>query len=284
MNDRIRMLAEKALAGDPFPPCVRHTVDYTTDPRAVGEAIAKYYELQTITIPEGEWLVDRYRFHGLNVPDCFYRCSGQKHRSAYWGTLCRYRPTDTFYWGWTHVALDFGYILNNGFQGYLDRIEAARGVHGDSPEKIAFLDGMESCLHALIARYVRYADLAAEMAQSAPDAARRAALLRIADTCRRIPQQPAESFYDAVQFTWIAFAIVPDSLGRIDQYLYPYYTKDVAAGRITEDEAFQLLEELFIKAFESQVDNKDLPISGHNHLVVGGYLQNGEDASIPYPR
>lgn len=101
--------------------------------------------------------------------------------------------------------------------------------------------------------------------------------LRIAEAMSWAPWNPARNFFEAVQCVWSMFLVAPDSLGRIDQYLYPYYRRETDAGTLDRDHAKELLQELFVKVHESQVDNLPQPHSGHNHLVVGGYLQNGED-------
>ncbi len=284
MTDRIQHLATLALSGDRFPPFVEHTADDPNSALSIGKALEEYFRLQPIEFREEEYLCDRYRFFGMqNTPSCYYR-SMSKDRWDYWSTLCATQPTPLFYWGWTHVALDFGYLLQNGLTAYYRRIEVAKEVHQDDQEKLDFLCGMQHCLDGIVARYQAYQKEAARLAELETDPPRKGALLRLADTFTRIPLHGAESFFDAVQFTWIGFLLAADSLGRIDQYLYPYYQKDLESGKLTEAFAFELLEELFIKVYESQSDNTALDISGHNHLVVGGYLENGEDGFNPLSR
>ncbi len=275
MNERIEKLAKKALTGDIYPKFVPYEGKNPNCPIENGKAISEYLKIQPIEFQGDEYLVDRYRFSQLKsaVSD-YYKCMG-KERNAYWNGLCAHKPTDLFYWGWTHVALDYEYILNNGFEIYYKRIEEAKKIHIGNKEKTDFLEGMKICLDGIVARYKAYGEKAKELAENEQNKDRKTAFLRIADTFTRIPLKKAESFFDAVQFTWIAFLIAPDSLGRIDQYLLPYYKNDLKNGAITEDFAFELLEELFIKVFENQADNND--ISGHNHLVVGGYLNDNTD-------
>ncbi len=278
MNERIKKLAAYALSGDHYPACVPYEPEAHETAADTGRAIAEYLRRQPLELRPGEYLCDRYRFQGMtSVPSCYY-LSIFGRRGAYWQTLSKENPTDLFYWGWTHVALDYGYILTHGFRGYYDRIERSKRSHAGDPEKLDYLSGMQLCLDGICERYRSYGRLAATLAEGETDADRKAALLRLADCFTRIPMEPAQSFFDAVQFTWLAFCIAPDSLGRIDQYLLPYYRQGLQSGSITEGFAFELLEELFIKVYESQAFNTDLGgYSGHNHLVVGGYLPSGED-------
>ncbi len=277
MNERIKRLANTALTGDIYPKAVEYAPENIKTAADIGEAIKKYLSIQPIEIREDEAIVDRYRFKGLsNTPSCYYR-QMMGEWGKYWGSLCCDNPTDTFYWGWTHVALDYEYLLNNGLEIYYKRIEASKKVHFKDKEKLDYLEGMKLCLDAISGRYESYKKMIAERIKTEKNEVKKASLSRLFDTFTRIPQKPAKSFFDAIQFTWIGFLIAPDSLGRIDQYLYPYYKNDIENGVITKEEAFQLLEELFIKVFENQADNLGMDISGHNHLVVGGYLNNGED-------
>ncbi len=278
MNKRIEKLAKKALEGYDFPKCVTYTSEGSKSPVKIGTAIREYIKNQTYELRINEFLCDRYSFAGLtNTPSSYYlRLFG--NRRKYWDSLCSKKPTELFYWGWTHISFDFEYILNNGFEAYYKRIEQSKENHLGDREKTEFLEGMKLCLDGIIARYNAYGEMASELAKNEPDQERKAALLRNADSFTRIPLKPAESFFDAVQFVWISFLLAPDSLGRIDQYLLPYYRNDLKTGKMTEDLAFELLEELFIKVYETQSYNTDLGgYSGHNHLVVGGYLSDGTD-------
>ena len=79
---------------------------------------------------------------------------------------------------------------------------------------------------------------------------RKKELLKLEQICRRVPEGPAETFYEAVQSYFFFFTLFPDGLGRLDQYLYPFYKKDMAAGRLTREHALELVENLFILIFQ----------------------------------
>ncbi len=277
MTERIEILAKKALTGDIYPKVVRYEPEKKENSKDAGEAIKHYLSIQPFEFRENEYLVDRLRFNGMSsVPTCYYRVL-RGERARYWNSLCSSKPTNLFYWGWTHVALDYEYILNSGFEAYYKRIEKAQKIHSGDAEKLDYLEGMKLCIDGIISRYETYRLKALELAEAEENNDRKNALLRLADTFTRIPLKPAKSFFDAIQLTWIAFLYAPDSLGRIDQYLLPFYRNDIEKGVITKEFAFELLEELFIKVYENQADNVALDISGHNHLVVGGYLKDGTD-------
>ncbi len=113
----------------------------------------------------------------------------------------------------------------------------------------------------------------------------------IAENCDRVPEYPARTFYEGVQSVWFVHLISQIesnghsmSFGRLDQYLYEYYKKDVAAGSITADEAVELLSCLWIKAFGIIKIRpwSHTRFSGggptYQNLTLGGITPDGKDA------
>ena len=100
----------------------------------------------------------------------------------------------------------------------------------------------------------RHAQLARDTAAATSDPVRKQELLRMADICEHVPAYPARNFREAVQCQWFvqmfsrieqkASAII--SNGRMDQYLYPYYKKDIEEGTLTSEEAKELLECMWV--------------------------------------
>lgn len=226
-------------------------------PVLIAEGLKRFFENVQVKEYSGEKLFGRLRFDdGCEYPADFYRRAGHKHLSSYWSGLSFTKPTSLFYWGWTHIVLDFDFILNNGLKGFIDLIDAQK-------TKNELHKAMKEILLSIGDLSERYSEICTDSELSA--------------ILKKVPMQKAESFYEAVQSVWFMFQLCPDSLGRIDQYLYPFYKKDINGKIITEAQARELLEELFVKVFETQMDNIALPISGHNHLVVGGYRQDGTD-------
>ena len=146
----------------------------------------------------------------------------------------------------------------------------------------------------MIAFAHRYAELARSMAADERREERRRELLEIADICERVPEHPARTFHEAVQSQWLIQTVsrLEQAIGgvvgngRIDQYLYPYYRKDVAEGRLTDDEALVLLESIWIgMARSTDVYAKPgMPslTDGFAHweaTTIGGLTPDGRDAS-----
>ncbi len=193
------------------------------------------------------------------------------------------------------TSINYGKVLNKGLKGIMEEIkEQMAALPMDNIEVINkkyLYQSMLRCLNAVIHWAGRYAKLAREMAGKENDPARRAELEKIAETCDWVPANPARSFYEALQSFWFIHcaayietgpvAIAP---GRMPQYLYPFYKKDKEEGKITEEEAIELLEMVFLKIVEAGFFLGGVAHSqsqGHtgNIIVVGGYTPDGKDAT-----
>jgi formate C-acetyltransferase len=157
-----------------------------------------------------------------------------------------------------HVSVDYDMVLRQGLQSRyeeaLKRRDAIDLFQVDELEKYYYYTAMSISLDAVRRFSERYAALAQEMAAQETDGIRREELLEIARICKKVPWQPAETLYEAVQsayMTWVALMVEGwghgMTFGRPDQYLLEYYRADLAAGRITREQAQELLELWFVK-------------------------------------
>lgn len=136
---------------------------------------------------------------------------------------------------------------------------------------------------------MRYHDYILTMLESLEDDNKKS-LQRVADICANLASRPAQSFHEAVQSLWFLFVVLhmesnasSFSPGRMDQYLYPYYQKDIEKGIISKQEALEILECLWLKFnqivyFRNQHSAKyfaGFPI-GFN-IAIGGIDENGCD-------
>ena len=172
-----------------------------------------------------------------------------------------------------HLSVDFEYIIKNGISGLLTQIDEKRETVTNEDEK-EFLDDLSYAAQAIIAWTQACAEALRKAAEKATTEKRREELLRMASVCQRVPELPSTSFREAIQSYFFAFILFPDGLGRLDQYLYPYYLADVEKGILTRKEALDLIEELFIKIFGCL--GKDAERSAENHGVIAGYTPDGE--------
>ncbi len=145
---------------------------------------------------------------------------------------------------------------------------------------------------ALIHFANRYADLSEKMAGEETDAERKAELLEIAANCRKVPEKPAESYYEALQSYWFVQVTtqiydnaVSISPGRLDQWMYPYYEKDILEGRMTKARAQELLECMWVKFTEPIKIYRKIDAAFHagfpmgQNLCVSGLRPDGVDGT-----
>lgn len=177
------------------------------------------------------------------------------------------------YWaGWGgHTLLGFEQVLAEGTEGI--RATIRRHQEGESdPEKRAFREALLVVCDGIDAYAARYAVAAEGLADRESDVLRRAELLAIAGRCRRVPRRGARTFTEALQSFWFIHLLDgTDSPGRLDQYLLPYYEGDVAAGRLSPDEAQAWMDHLWKRFNDTRSWN----------VAVGGLLPDGRDATNP---
>lgn len=194
-----------------------------------------------------------------------------------------------------HSVADYESVLRYGLRASID--EARRRLAELDPftpedlDRSHFYESVIIAQEAVVRHANRYAELAAAQAQAETDPVRRAELERMAEICRRVPEQPARSFREAVQSIWLVFVPLMIecwgagmSLGRVDQYLLPYYEADLASGAITREEALELASLLLIKlnaAINLQENFLSVAFSGYpvmQGLTIGGITPDGRDA------
>ncbi|HUX39921.1 MAG TPA: formate C-acetyltransferase/glycerol dehydratase family glycyl radical enzyme [Rectinemataceae bacterium] len=189
-----------------------------------------------------------------------------------------------------HICPDVARWLALGPKGIRDDILAR--LSGASPSAAAFYHGAIIALDGAMDFMRRYAALAEEMAGQAESSEERRNLEETAGRCRALANGPAATFHDAVQSLWFLFVLLQMesnassfSPGRADQYLMPYYRKDVSNGTLDEAGALEIVEALWLK-FNQIVYLRNsnsakyfagFPI-GFN-VACGGLTRDGEDAS-----
>lgn len=198
-----------------------------------------------------------------------------------------------------HLVLGHKNVIAIGFRGIKERAEAKRGdllKDGRDKDGIAFLDAVILCCDAVRDFALRFASEAERLASRTGDPARRHELETIARHCRKVPYEPPEGFHEAVQFLWFTQVVALIAygmggifaIGRPDQYLCPYYEKDIAAGRIDRETALGLVEELLIKlsynllVLPSYAKETASELGADNQAVtLGGVDRRGDDAANP---
>lgn len=186
-------------------------------------------------------------------------------------------------------------ILKKGFKGVEEEARGyLKGLDRSDPQtwdKAKFYEAVIMTCDSARILSKRYGDYAEELAKKESDPKRKAELLQIVENCRLVPYNPPQTFWQAVQAVWLTQILICAEenqnsaiIGRPDQYLYPFYKKEIENGTITDLQAQELLECLWIKIAEFIfVVSEDSAayysgyISFHG-LTVGGVNDNGEDA------
>lgn len=201
-----------------------------------------------------------------------------------------------FYNGVGHLCVNYPRVLREGYRGII--AEAQRRLDELCPGLPDYADHRNLLLaviesgEAVISYATRYSRLAAEMAASEKDPRRREELTEISRTCARVPAEGARSFREACQSFWFVQQLLQMessghsiSPGRFDQYMYPYYEADRKAGRITREQAQELIDCIWVKFNDlNKVRDADSSrgFAGYGlfqNLIVGGQTKDGLDAT-----
>ena len=161
--------------------------------------------------------------------------------------------------GDAHIAVAYETVLREGLKSYEARtricMEELDLTEVQNLKKYYFYQAILIVIQAMQDFAKRYADLAEDLSAGA-EPARAAELKEMARILRKVPYEPAETLQEAVQALWLVHLVLQIesnghslSYGRMDQYLWPYYERDLSAGRITEDAACELMTNLWLKTF-----------------------------------
>nr|WP_296456310.1 glycyl radical protein [uncultured Acetatifactor sp.] len=207
-----------------------------------------------------------------------------------------FTPGNYFYNGVGHVTVQYDKVLAMGYRGIIEEIEEeldrCNPGDGDYCTKSQFLKAAILSCEAVIRYARRYAGLAEREAASCTDAARKQELLQIAANCARVPEHGAATFHEACQSFWFVQQLLQlessghsISPGRFDQYMYPYYKKDLEAGKLTRESAQELIDCIWVKLNDLNKCRDAASAEGFagyslfQNLIVGGQDKEGLDVT-----
>ena len=195
--------------------------------------------------------------------------------------------------GW--YVPDYPKAIRIGLSGILaeveDELQRTRPLDDQSLAKIIFLQSLVIMLKAGVRYGKRYAALARDLAKRSAGQ-RKEELERIAGICEWVPEKPARNFREALQTMWFCHLLIywdvrgtGISPGRVDQYLYPYYKKDVEQGELEREDAIELLECFRVKMsalrhfYTACVRETSAGEVQFHNCTLGGQTADGRDAT-----
>ena len=194
------------------------------------------------------------------------------------------------------MTVKYEEVLAIGFSGIREKarkeLEKISLAEGNYQKKSRFLQAVMISCDAASAYAKRYAGLARSEAAACADPVRKKELLRIAENCSNVPEKGADSFYEACQSFWFVQQLLQIessghsiSPGRFDQYMYPYYKKDMDSGKITRESAQELLDCIWVKLNDLNKCRDAASAEGFagyslfQNLIVGGQDADGIDVT-----
>ena len=197
--------------------------------------------------------------------------------------------------GDAHLAVDYQEVLKKGLISYEKRVLELKAnldlCISENIDKYQFYKAVLVVIEAVKTYANRFSKLAKELANK-HTGKRKEELLKISQICQKVPYYPAETFQEALQSTWFIQLILQIesnghslSYGRFDQYIYPYYQHDIDNGLITDDEAVELLTNLWIKTMTiNKVRSQAHTFSSagspmYQNVTIGGQTPDKKDAT-----
>ncbi len=196
------------------------------------------------------------------------------------------------------ISMDYKRMLQHGLRWHIEKCESLIQEAYRTPmtvekeQKVLYWRAVIIALEAVIRFAKRNAAFAENLAQETGDAARKAELLEMARICRKVPEYAPETFYEAIQYDWFLHVVMHIECNshstqshRFDVHLYPLYQKDIAEGRMTREQALELIEQLMLKIDTLFYIGDNYYVKANSGLPtwqvmsVCGTDANGEDVS-----
>ncbi len=190
-----------------------------------------------------------------------------------------------------HCCPGFDKVTRDGLNKILEKIDDVKTNLDLTKIKdfnsSVFLDAVRIVVNAVVTFAHRYADLARKMAAEEADSHRKRELEKIACVCEWVPANPARTFHEAMQAMWFTYIATmlegwgPGlGFGRLDQYMYPFYKKDLEKGAMTREEARELVAMFYIKINEMVMPfSGKAKTQGNGQLTLSGITLGGIDSN-----
>ena len=281
MTERIGKLVKKTVVGGMYVSPVKTDYDrcdlFLSPIKMSAKRVCEYIRNQEPLIVPESCFTGLITFDGSVEGDVFNR-SGHKNFNIACEKFYN-KPVDNLLtFEWQHSVGDFAKIINGGIVSIKDEIKKSIEKHKNDAEATQFLETQSDICDALIDWASKCSEKALSFSKTVSNEKYKKNLEKLSRALKNVPKKSASSFYEAILSLYVCYGLIPDSIGLIDRYLYPFYKSDIESGALTKEEASEYLQELFLML------QARIPISsdrfyrgGESHFCVGGYLENGED-------
>lgn len=281
MNERIKNLVNKTVSGEMYVYPVKTEYDrcdlFLPPIKMSAKRVCEYIRNQEPLIVSESCFTGLIKFDDSVEGDVFSRLGHENLKKA--DKSFYNRPVDNLLtFEWQHSVGDFAKIINGGIVGIKDEINKSIEKHKNDSEATQFLETQSDICDALIDWASKCSEKALSFSKTVSNEKYRKNLVKLSQSLKKVPKKPASNFYEAILSLYVCYGFIPDSIGLIDRYLYPFYKKDVEKGILTKEEASEYLQELFLM-LQGRVHISSYLFyrGGECHFCVGGYLENGED-------
>ncbi|MEE1280535.1 MAG: pyruvate formate lyase family protein [Oscillospiraceae bacterium] len=281
MNERIKKLVDRTVRGEMLVKPVITEYDRTdlflSPVKMSGKRVCEYILNQELLVLEESCFTGLMRFDDSVEGDIFQRRGHKNFKEAKQNFYNK--PVDNLLtFEWQHSVGDFGKIISRGLVGIKEDIERSKDAHKGDKAALDFLETQTELCNAIIKRAHKGVQKVLDKANKTENKEYKENLINLSKGLCKVPEYPAESFYEAVLSLYFVYPFIPDSIGLIDRYLYPFYKQDIENGALTTEKAKEYLQELFLMLqARIHISSDRFYRGGESHFCIGGYLENGED-------
>lgn len=280
MNERISELVNLTMEGKMYPEAKPVEFDrmdiFLSKPKMTVKRLRDYVAAQEPLLTCYQTLPSTIALTDSNI-------GGPYHNHMFENTLKMFsqfyrKPIDNLVTlEWQHATADYKTVIELGIKGLISKIEESKLKHEGDDEKQEFLDALKSAADTLLFWTEKFSAKALKLSEETENTEYKENLKKLSETLKKVPYNPAESFYEAVVSVCMVFGYARDSLGTLDRTLYPYYKRDIEKGTLTREAAKDILSELFLIQQANTPKSGNFTRGGESHFCVGGYDKNGND-------
>lgn len=280
MNERISKLTELTLKGEMYAHPTKTEYDredlFLSRQKMESKRLCEFILNQEPVLTEFSKMTGFFNCDDSVVGDAFRRMGhkafGEVARDFYKKSVDNLSTFE-----WQHATADYKKVLSKGISGIIQEIEDSLKIHKET-EQTEFLNALKDVSNALIGWAHKCSDKALELSETVENKEYKKNLENLSKALKNVPENKPSSFYEAVLTIYICFSADPDSIGTLDRYLRPFYESDIKNGVITQEDAKEYLQELFLMLqAATNISSPNFTRGAESHFCIGGYLPDGSD-------